>query len=219
MRNRIFASAIVVILFSALIAHLLRAQVVGDDLSAALANHGMDTATAPLAAAAIEIIIANNNAFLARVAADEANIKQLQAAVAKLTPLPAASGPIQVAADLAVSSSGVINAATTSDVGTLDGKKIVLVAGQSYTYNLTIPTAGNYTPFARLTSTIGTVSVHFELTAGVNASGPVTNTTAVWVTESAAQSISLPAGVVSLHMVVDSVAGAGMSFADIVGAQ
>lgn len=64
----------------------------GDDLSAALANHGMDAATSPVAAAAIEIAIANNNALLARLSADETTIASLQTQIANLPSGPA--GPI-----------------------------------------------------------------------------------------------------------------------------
>ena len=54
-----------------------RAQTIGDDLAVALNKHGMDPVTSPIAAAAIEIAIANNQALLDRISADEAAIAAL----------------------------------------------------------------------------------------------------------------------------------------------
>jgi hypothetical protein len=52
-----------------------------DDLCTALVAHGQDSGTAPILAAALELAIANQNAYIARITA-------LEAKVAALTPLP-----------------------------------------------------------------------------------------------------------------------------------
>jgi hypothetical protein len=51
-----------------------------DDLCTALVAHGQDSTTAPVIAVALEIAIANQNSYIARIAA-------LEAKVAALTPL------------------------------------------------------------------------------------------------------------------------------------
>ena len=51
-------------------------------LAVALNNHGVDVTTAPIAAAAIEIAVANNNAYIARVATLESTVAAQQAQIA-----------------------------------------------------------------------------------------------------------------------------------------
>jgi hypothetical protein len=92
----------------------------------------MDSNTASAAAAAIEIIIANNNALMSRLDVDEAAIATLEAQVKALATTPVPTGAIlQVPASKATSS-GFITITPAVDSGSLDGQRIALVDGQSY---------------------------------------------------------------------------------------
>jgi len=71
----------------------VEAQGACDDLCTALINHGVDEMSAPVEAAVAEVVIANNNALLERLNADEAYIITLQNQVQVLCAQPGVTCP------------------------------------------------------------------------------------------------------------------------------
>lgn len=182
---------------------ITRAQTVGDDLSTALVNHGMDSVSAPIAAAGIEFLITNNKDLLARIATDETAIAQLQSTssglATTLASLSAAPADF-VYANTPVGSSGVVSTAATGDSG--GGMKLLPNPGQWYDYLANVPVAGNYIVSVRMYT--APITVHFEYPAGANVSGPLVNTGTAQSTIVGTQAFALPAGLVRIRMVIDS---------------
>jgi len=133
-----------------------RAQTIGDDLAVALNKHGMDPVTSPIAAAAIEIAIANNQALLDRISADEA-------AIAALSP-QALEGQIVVQAE---SFDSLVPMPLTNSAIALGGSGIItswMPAGTTFTYKVNVGVAGNYKVAVRARSSgVGALSVNGQL--------------------------------------------------------
>lgn len=166
-----------------------RAQTIGDDLAIALNHHGMDAVTSPIAAAAIEIAIANNQGVLDRITALETATTRLSAAPADF-----------VFANTPIASSGLVMTAQTGDSG--GGMKLLPNAGQWYDYTVVVPVAGNYLVSVRMYT--ANESVHFEYPAGTNISGSIAFLGSAQTTITGTQVFALPAGTLRVRLVVDS---------------
>ena len=150
MKKLIAILAVLLVLGSGLV---IEAQApAGDDLSAALTNHGVDPGLSVPLAAALEVYIANANALQARIAADESTISSLSAAVSTLQtqvavlqnsvpPTVPPSSAITVQAENYTSVFGSQAPAYPVTCGTTT---CYSQAGETLTYTVSVPTAGNY---------------------------------------------------------------------------
>jgi hypothetical protein len=150
------------------------AQTTGDDLAVALENHGMDTASAPIAAAAIEIAISNNNGYLTRIGNVETAVKALQAQASGpggvFIEVPTKSFTASSPASLSTTQQPVANA---TGVGGFIIPSQGIIAGEQLIYSVNVPVAGTYLLVANLaTSAIGP-TMHIEMPAGTIVTGEI----------------------------------------------
>lgn len=125
----------------------------GDDLAIALQHHGMDAATAPAAAVAIEVAIANNNGLLGRVTSLE-NIFPGPNFAIPACGFYSVIGYLQTATGPSITEPSQ-DSIVPCDVGWLQ-------VGERIVYMLS-PQAGNYTIVSSVASNGAAGKFHFEI--------------------------------------------------------
>ena len=210
------------IFFSMVAGRQVKSQApVGDDLSQALVNHGMDAGSSVPAAIALEAALASNNLLLARVSKLE--IPQPAVSAGYVITVPSAwplAGSCVIPVGAAACSSGptLKNGGTYFTTVLLGGTSGG--PGSSFDYLVNIPADGNYAFSANVAVTSGGApfALHLETPSGPLPGSSFTYTppnTNPFVAKGSS-AFALKAGVNILRLAVDQAGPAGWNGVDMI---